>query len=80
MVNTAVPFLRFSMAKNIYRLPLFLEAKNKLELIKKMTANNVKHMREFEYFNIQKDGRKWIAWFYTDLIAYDRDKNLGENK
>lgn len=68
------------MAKNIFRIPLFLEAKTKLELSKKMTANNVKHDKEFGYFDIQKEGKKWVAWFYADLIAYDRDKNLGGNK
>lgn len=46
--------------------PLYIEAKTKDELVKAMLINNMAHSAHFRYFDIQKDGSKWVAWFYAD--------------
>ncbi len=46
-------------------LPRYLEADTKDELIRLMLLNNVKNKKHFKYFNIQKEDKKWIAWYYT---------------
>lgn len=47
-------------------VPLYLEAVSKKELIKKMIQLNGDLRTEFKYFDIQKDGKMWIAWFLAD--------------
>ena len=46
-------------------IPLYLEAANKDELVEKMLKNNMEHGAHFSYFDIQKEGKKWVAWFYA---------------
>lgn len=49
-------------------LPHFIEADTKENLLKKMLVNNTAQGKYFRYFDIQKDGKKWVAWFYADII------------
>ena len=48
---------------NAFRIPNYLEARTKDELVRAMLLNNIKHGIEFKYFDIQKDGSKWVCWF-----------------
>lgn len=53
------------MAKNIFRIPNFLQAPSPEKLKELMLLNNLKNDQEFLYFDIQKDGSFWIAWFWA---------------
>lgn len=48
---------------NQFRIPQFLEAPTRQALVGVMLANNLAHGIEFDYFGIQKDGRRWVAWY-----------------
>lgn len=61
-------------------IPIYLEAPNKDELIKKMLLNNLMNGRKFNYMNPFKDGKKWNVWFYADIDNYqypDGTKKVG---
>ena len=62
------------------RVPLFLKARTKDLLIKEMLKNNVKNNVSFDYFDIQKDGKNWIAWFFVDLQSPFRKEIIRESK
>ena len=47
-------------------VPIYLKAKNKDELVKKMISNNMELSR-FHPYQIMKDGNEWVAWFYADI-------------
>ena len=55
--------------KNIYRVPIDIKGLNENKLIKAMVENNQKVDKEYHYFDIQKDGGIWFAWYYKDLKA-----------
>jgi hypothetical protein len=46
-----------------FRVPQFVEARTRQDLVRAMLLNNLLHGMEFDYFGIQKDGAKWIAWY-----------------
>ena len=48
---------------NAFRIPQFLEARTRIDLVRAMLFNNLAHGMEFDYFGIQKDGKVWIAWY-----------------
>lgn len=48
-------------------VPTFIEADSKTELVKKMIMNNLSQGKFFRYFDIQKDGKKWVAWYYDNI-------------
>jgi hypothetical protein len=48
-------------------IPVSIEAKTRSELSGKMLENNLKLGFFFRYFDIQKDGKRWIAWYYADI-------------
>ena len=50
--------------------PLFVEAKSKRDLVKAMFNNNMKFSSHFKYFDIQKDGKTWVAWYYIDSVTH----------
>ena len=52
-----------SEAGDMFRIPQFLEARTRELLVRAMLFNNLKHGMEFNYFDIQKDGRSWVAWY-----------------
>lgn len=49
------------------RIPQFVAARTKDGLVRAMLRNNVKHGIEFRYFDIQKDGRTWVAWYNAEV-------------
>lgn len=51
-------------------VPVFIEAPTKEDLIRKMIDTNTLARYEFKYFDIQKDGNKWVAWFYVDGVNH----------
>jgi len=61
------------MAKDIFRIPRFLVANTKEELVKKMLKNNIEKDKEFDYYLIVKEGSQWVAWYYInsqDMVKY----------
>jgi hypothetical protein len=36
----------------------------------KCLENNLKYEAEFHYFQIMKDGKQWIAWYYAELEKF----------
>jgi hypothetical protein len=48
-------------------IPVSIEAKTRSELSAKMLQNNFKYSSFFRYFDIQKDGKRWVAWYYADI-------------
>ena len=57
-------------------IPVFLEANSKDLLVKLMLSNNMAHGCYFKYFDIQKDGKKWVAWYYAIVDLNDGIKVL----
>lgn len=55
-------------------IPVYLEARTKDGLIRKMLQNNLKNKMHFKYFSPQKEGLKWVVWFYKDV----KDEVLGK--
>ena len=56
---------------NSSRAPRFIKAGSATALSRSMLINNLKYGREFKYFDIQKQGNAWFAWFVFDY--FDRD-------
>ncbi len=52
-------------------IPFFVEALNKLELQKKMLKINIEGAAFHKFFDIQKDGSKWVAWYYKEFKALE---------
>ena len=48
-------------------IPKYLEAKTKDELIVLMFEKNQQMSAFHRYFDIQKDGKNWVAWYFVDL-------------
>ena len=48
-------------------VPVHISAKTREELTLVMLDNNIKKSKQFQYFDIQKDGKEWIAWYYNDV-------------
>ena len=48
-------------------IPDYIEAPSLDELRRGMLSNNVKYGAQFNYFSIQKDGKRWVAFFYRKL-------------
>ncbi len=48
---------------NAFRIPHFITAATPIELQRLMLRQNAIDGVEHNYFSIQKDGTKWIAWF-----------------
>jgi len=47
--------------------PDFLEATSKEGLRGKCVENNLKHNKQFQYFDFQKDGKKYVCWYYREM-------------
>ena len=52
-----------------HTIAVSLEAKSRSELSSKMFLNNVKFNCFFKYFDFQKDGKRWICWYYADIFT-----------
>jgi hypothetical protein len=48
-------------------IPMSISAKTPEDLSRVMYENNEKYGVQFLYFDIQKDNKNWIAWYYMDL-------------
>jgi hypothetical protein len=58
---------------NLFRIPRSISAPTREGLERVMLKNNLKYGIEFRYFDIQKVGSEWIAWFN---VVIDKDKLL----
>ena len=59
--------------KDVFRIPHFIEAPNKEDLKRACIQNNLKDNKPYEYFDIQKEGSKWVAWYYKSVKVEGRD-------
>jgi hypothetical protein len=50
-------------------IPSFLTAKTKEQLVKKMVERCMRDAISYRFFDIQKDGAEWVAWFYPEKDA-----------
>lgn len=48
-------------------IPNFIKAASLPELRVKMYLNNVRMAAFVDYFDIQKDGSSWVAFFYEEI-------------
>lgn len=48
-------------------IPVSIEARTRSELSNKMLENNYRFSCFFRYFDIQKDGKRWVAFYYADV-------------
>lgn len=58
------------------KILLYIEASSKDKLVEKMVQNNLANRCQFNYFNPQKDGKKWVVWFKGDLNTYVKPEDL----
>lgn len=54
------------MVTSILVVPHFIEADSKKELVNIMTALQTRLKMKLHFFDIQKDGKKWVAWYELD--------------
>lgn len=54
---------------NSSRAPRFVKAGSPTGLSRQMLMNNYKYGREFKYFDIQKVGKEWFAWYVFDYLS-----------
>ena len=45
-------------------IPHFVEGKDKIDLQRQMIALQVQDGHTYRFFDIQKDGNKWVAWYF----------------
>jgi len=53
--------------KNLYRIPHFIKAPTRRELMAKMVRTNLAFNKEFHYYQITQETDGFVAWFYMDL-------------
>ena len=58
--------------ENSTLIAVSIEARTRSELSGKMLLNNSEHRTFFRYFDIQKDGKRWVAWYYADASPHSR--------
>ena len=56
----------------ITTIQIYLEAKTKDDLIKRMVENNLRNQSFYNYSTPTKDGDKYITWYYEDIIKAKR--------
>lgn len=65
-------------------VPVAIEAKTRSELSFKCLENNLKHGMWFKYFDFQKDGKRWVCWYYADVekhvMEYQIKRVVGGSK
>lgn len=57
-------------------IPVALEAKSRSELSGRCLENNMKFGYYFEYFDFQKDGKRWVCWYYADIHKHVMKKQI----
>jgi hypothetical protein len=35
--------------------------------MRSMLDNNIKQGKKFNYFDIQQEGKRWVAWYYNEV-------------
>ena len=63
---------------DVFRIPQFLQARTREDLVRAMLVNNISHGMEFDYFDIQKDGKLFIAWFRQPLSFEQKQRFIVE--
>ncbi len=48
-------------------IPNYIEAKSKDELMEKILMINLSVSTYHRFFDIQREGKKWVAWYYKDV-------------
>lgn len=66
-----------AMAGNAFKVPVFLKATDPDELVKAMLQKNLKDHTEYKYFDIQKQGKFWYAWYYKNIEKEVKIQTLG---
>ena len=65
---------------SVSNIPNFIEAKSKKSLRLLMLKVNLAFGKEFRWFDIQKDGNMWVAWYYVNIgDAQTRGFNIDPN-
>ena len=59
------------MAGSSLNIPNVIIAPDLKGLMRAMLANNLKDGKEYGYFDIQKDGDRWVAFFYKHIKAIE---------
>lgn len=54
------------MVTSILVVPHFIEAESKEDLVRLMLALQTRLKKKLHFFDIQKDGKKWVAWYELD--------------
>jgi len=49
-------------------VPIFITASTKKDLVRKMLEINLKQNAHHKFFDIQKDGNEWVAWYFKDVL------------
>ena len=62
------------MNTSLFTVPVSVQASSREELTKFMLAIQARLRAKVHFFDIQKDGKKWVAWYEVDL----RSKLVGE--
>jgi len=61
--------------ENSTLIAVSLEAQTRSELSGKQLLNNIKHNHFFRYFDFQKDGKRWVCWYYADAAPHSNQIN-----
>lgn len=51
------------------KVPHSLVAPSLRELHRRMLLNNIRDSKQYEYFDIQKDGKNWVAFFVKEAAG-----------
>lgn len=52
------------------KVPHSIVAPSLRELHRRMLLNNIRDSRQYEYFDIQKDGKQWVAFFVREATGF----------
>jgi hypothetical protein len=68
---------------DVFNIPHFLSAEGPQKLLRAMLLNNIKNGTEYKYFDIQFDGKVWIAFYYKKAknprYKVDALNNVGQD-
>ena len=62
------------MSGELFKVPLFVKANSRQNLIRAMVVNNQKHGVAFNYFQITKEGKDYVAWYLGDALKEFKDE------
>jgi hypothetical protein len=68
------------MDKILSNIPISLSADSEIELSQKCLRNNLLNDTMFEYYQILKVGKKWVAWFRADISKLENKELLNVPK